>query len=79
MGTVDENLEYPILMEEYDMVVITITYDGGTPEVDLDNCPPQLAMTIFAQAIEMINSALPLPTITYRGVTISEDFTGEDE
>jgi hypothetical protein len=72
--------------EEYDLgtglSIITIVMDESkpSPEIDLDNCPPHIAIIVFAKAIEALEETIPYPTIKYQGRTIlSEMYLADDE
>jgi len=71
--------------ERYDLgtglTVITIVMDETqiAPRIDLDNCPPHIAMVIFAKAIEALEERVPYPTITYQGRTVVSDFYVNDD
>ena len=72
--------------EEYDLgtglSVITIVMDNTqiAPRIDLDNCPPHIAIAVFAKAIEALEELIPYPTITYQGRTVVSDaYVTDDE
>ena len=72
--------------EEHDLgtgiTVITIVMDETeiAPRIDLDNCPPHIAIVIFAKAIEALEEVIPFPTIKYQGKTVVSDlYINEDE
>ena len=59
------------------MTVISIVIDKAkdAPEIDLGDCPPVLAISIFQQAIEALEQIMPIPTITYNGSVIASEIT----
>lgn len=73
--------------EEYDLgtglTIITVVMDNTqiAPRIDLDNCPPHIAIAVFAKAIEALEELIPYPTITYQGRTVVSDMylSGDEE
>lgn len=71
--------------EELDLdlgiTVITIVIDDTkvAPLIDLDNCPPHVAIAVFSKAIEALEELLPYPTVTYQGKTVISDIYVTDE
>jgi hypothetical protein len=72
--------------EEYNLgtglSIITIVMDETkiAPKIDLDNCPPHIAIVIFAKAIEALEELVPFPTVVYQGKTVVSDiYVNDDE
>lgn len=70
--------------EELDLgiTVITIVIDETevAPKIDLGNCPPHVAIAVFAKAIEALEELIPFPTVTFQGRTVISDiYVNEDE
>lgn len=57
------------------LTVISIVIDRAkeAPEIDLGDCPPVLAVSIFQQAIEALQAGMPIPTITYNGYVVASE------
>ena len=56
------------------MTVITIVVqDHCEPQIDLSNCDPAVAATIFRQAAQMLEE-VNKPTLISRGEVLEEDF-----
>lgn len=57
------------------LTIITIVIDQAkeVPEIDLDDCPPILAVSIFQQAIEALQANMPIPTIKYKGYVVASE------
>lgn len=63
------------------LTIITITCDNAkkAPIVDLDDCPPIIAIGILQKAIEALEYTIPTPTIIYQGEKIAESVFLEEE
>jgi hypothetical protein len=59
------------------LTIITIVIDEAkeAPEIDLSDCPPVVAINIFQQAIEALQSRMPIPTIKYNGYVVASEVT----
>lgn len=61
--------------------VITLVFDADsyTPEVNLGNVHPQLAIVAFTKAIEALEAIIPGPTIIYDDEVVYSEFFSPDE